>query len=63
MYNKVTEAAGNKMSSLSKNEAGRIVLFRILIIILEAVGKGFNEGKHPRDIELPEVEYDKGYIV
>lgn len=32
--NKVTEAAGNKMSSLSKNEAGRIVLFRILIIIL-----------------------------
>lgn len=31
--------------------------------VIKAVIKGFQEGKHPRDIELPEVEYDKGYIV
>ena len=52
---KVNEAiAGNKMASLSKNEAGRIVLFRILIIILAdiIVGSLFDyvKGEANRDL-------------
>ncbi|MGN1346235.1 MAG: hypothetical protein ACI4V1_05585 [Eubacteriales bacterium] len=32
--NKMTNSKANKMTSLGKNEAGRIVLFRILLIVL-----------------------------
>ncbi len=39
------------------------VKWKRLYSLLEAAGKGFNEGKTPAEIELPEVEYDKGYIV
>jgi hypothetical protein len=52
---KVNEAiAGNKMASLSKNEAGRIVLFRILIIILAdiIVGSLFDYVKGEANREL-----------
>ena len=31
--------------------------------ILEAVGKGFNEGKSLNEIELPDIPHNKGYIV
>ena len=52
---KVNEAvAGNKMASLSKNEAGRIVLFRILIIILADIIVGtlfdFVKGEASREL-------------
>ncbi len=53
--NKVNETlAGNKMASLSKNEAGRIVLFRILIIILAdiIVGSLFDFVKSEANREL-----------
>ena len=52
---KVNEAiAGNKMASLSKSEAGRIVLFRILIIILAdiIVGSLFDYVKGEANREL-----------
>ncbi|MBO5257154.1 MAG: hypothetical protein J6C42_06650, partial [Clostridia bacterium] len=52
---KVNEAAaGNKMTSLTKNEAGRIVLFRILIIILADIIVGtlfdFVKGEATREL-------------
>ncbi len=53
---------GNGRHYLMPDENGNIEWKR-LHMLLEAVGKGFNEGKTPAEIELPEVEYDKGYIV
>ena len=53
---------GNGRTYLMPDKDGNIQWKRFYSI-LEAVGKGFNEGKTPAEIELPEVEYDKGYIV
>lgn len=53
---------GNARAYLIPDENGK-VKWEKMYAILQAVGKGFDEGKHPSEIELPEVEYDKGYIV
>ncbi len=53
---------GGAKAYLLPDENGE-VKWKTLYSVLEAVGKGFNEGKTPAEIELPEVEYDKGYIV
>lgn len=53
---------GNAEAYLLPDENGE-VKWKKMASILDAVGKGFLEGKHPKDIELPEVEYNKGYIV
>ena len=65
-YNWINPKTGlshaNAKAYLCPDENGDIKWKR-LYPVLEAVGNGFNEGKLPNEIELPEVEYDKGYIV
>lgn len=39
------------------------VKWKKMTAISKAVIDGFNKGLHPSEIELPEIEYDKGYIV
>jgi len=39
------------------------VKWKKMALIANAVIDGFNKGLHPAEIELPQIEYDKGYIV
>ena len=53
--------AGAKEFILPDNNG--VIKWEKMAAIADAIIDGFNKGLHPSEIELPTIEYDKGYIV